>query len=329
MFHTYREIWRHSLFAAHKTLTVDQLACLPLVLPEVETVVLGEMFRDRDQVVNLCVQAGKEVLLVPAVSHLLAFSSRTELVDDLLMFSVQAPSLSAAQKVLKSAIDVLLSGLLSVVASPLMMLAYCIIRFDSPGPAIYKQERVGKDGKIFSVFKFRTMRIDEEEKSGPVLACEQDPRITRVGRFLRASRIDELPQLMNVLLGDMSFVGPRPERLCFVEQFESTTPGYRLRLNVKPGITGLAQIWGRYSTSVKDKLRLDLMYMTNYSLVLDLNIVVQTLRVVLLREGAEGVTWSGSIQPGLKLSGGPISVPPPTTLAAPKSAMALSASQLQ
>lgn len=315
----------HSWYLVHKILTVEQLACLPFVLPEVETVVLGEMFRDRDHVVSLCVQARKEVLLVPAVSHLLAFSSRTQLVDDLLMFSVQPPSLSAIQKVLKNTMDVLLSGVLSVLASPLMILAYCLIRLDSPGPAIYTQQRVGKDGKLFDVFKFRTMRIDAEEKSGPVLACERDPRVTMVGRYLRASRIDELPQLMNVLLGDMSFVGPRPERMCFVEQFERTTPSYRLRLDVKPGITGLAQVWGRYSTSVDDKLRLDLMYITNYSLILDLNIIMQTLRVVLLREGAEGVMSAAPIQPSVNLSPELLSLPPSTTLAPTKSALSLSA----
>ena len=106
---------------------------------------------------------------------------------------------------------------------------------------------------------------------------------------MRASRIDELPQLLNVLLGDMSFVGPRPERAFFVEQFERETPGYRLRLNVKPGITGLAQVWGKYSTEVKDKLRLDLMYIANYSPLLDITIMIQTLRVVLLRQQAEGI----------------------------------------
>lgn len=318
-----------SWYRVHKTLTVEQLARLPLVLPEVETVVLGEMFRDRDQVVNQCIQAGKEVLLVPAVSHLLAFSSRAQVVDDLLMLCVQPPSLTAAQKVLKDTIDILLSGLLSLLVCPLMIAAYCLIRLGSPGPAIYKQERVGRGGRSFSVFKFRTMQIDAEEKSGPVFACEQDPRVTRVGRFLRASRIDELPQLLNVLLGDMSFVGPRPERRCFVERFESTTPGYRLRLDVKPGITGLAQIWGRYSTSVEDKLRLDLMYMTNYSLILDLNIIIQTLRVVLLREGAEGVAPAQPIAPSVKPSPVPMSLRPPAALVSTKSALSLSASQPQ
>jgi lipopolysaccharide/colanic/teichoic acid biosynthesis glycosyltransferase len=176
--------------------------------------------------------------------------------------------------------------------SPLLLLAYVMIRLDSPGPVIYMQERVGQSGKIFNVFKFRSMRLDAEKHSGPVLACEQDPRITKIGQFLRASRIDELPQLLNVMLGEMSFVGPRPERLFFVEQFAAKNPNYLLRLNVKPGITGLAQIWGKYSTAAEDKLRLDLIYTANYSPILDLNIIIHTLRVVLLRANAEGIQHS-------------------------------------
>jgi exopolysaccharide biosynthesis polyprenyl glycosylphosphotransferase len=314
-------------YRVHKILTVCQLACLPSVLPEVDTVILGEMFRDRDQVVSQCAQAGKEVLLVPAVSQLLLFNSRTQLVDDLLMLSIEPPTLSAPQRALKNAIDLAVSVMLAVLTSPLMLLAYCIIRLDSSGPAIYRQERVGLNGKVFSVFKFRTMRLDAEKHSGPVLASEHDPRITRVGRFLRASRIDELPQLLNVIRGDMSFVGPRPERMFFVEQFTRQTPGYRLRLNVKPGITGLAQIWGKYSTSVEDKLRLDLLYTTNYSPILDLNIIIQTLRVVLLREGAEGVTtpsFGPSEPPVNPLS---ISLPRPTIVAPAKWKLSLFASQ--
>jgi lipopolysaccharide/colanic/teichoic acid biosynthesis glycosyltransferase len=167
-----------------------------------------------------------------------------------------------------------------------------MIRLDSPGPVIYKQERVGQGGKIFNVFKFRSMTLDAEKHSGPVLACEQDPRITKVGQFLRASRIDELPQLLNVMLGEMSFVGPRPERSFFVEQFAAKNPDYLLRLNVKPGITGLAQIWGKYSTAAEDKLRLDLIYTANYSPILDLNIIIHTLRVVLMRANAEGIQQS-------------------------------------
>ncbi len=279
----------HGWYRVHRYLQTGQLASLPALLPEVDTIAIGEGFADQNHVVSLCMQAGKEVLLVPAIAQLLLFSSRTQQVDDLLMFSVEPPTLSGPQKAIKRAMDVAFAGLLFLLVSPLLLLVGCLIRLDSKGPAIYRQERVGQKGKLFHIFKFRTMKVDAESHSGPVLASEQDPRITRVGRFLRASRIDELPQLLNVLLGDMSFVGPRPERAFFVEQFERETPGYRLRLNVKPGITGLAQVWGKYSTEVKDKLRLDLMYIANYSPLLDITIMIQTFRVVLLRQQAKGI----------------------------------------
>jgi len=280
--------WYH----VEKVLTVDQLAWLPSILPEVDTVAIGEMLEDKIHIFGLCIQAGKQVLVVPAVSELLLFNSRTQQIDDLLLFSVNPPTLSGPQRAIKRVFDLAVSAVLSVLVSPLLLLAYVMIRIDSPGPVIYMQERVGLGGKIFNVFKFRSMKLDAEEHSGPVLACEQDPRITKVGRFLRASRIDELPQLLNVMLGEMSFVGPRPERLVFVEQFAAKNPDYLLRLNVKPGITGLAQIWGKYSTAVEDKLRLDLIYTANYSPILDFNIILHTLRVVLLRANAEGIQQS-------------------------------------
>lgn len=279
-------------YRVDKVLTVDQLAWLPSVLPEVDTVAIGEMLEDKSHIFGLCVQAGKQVLVVPGVSELLLFSSRTQQIDDLLLFSVNPPTLSGPERAIKRAVDLAVSAVLSVLVSPLLLLAYVMIRLDSPGPVIYKQERVGQGGKIFSVFKFRSMKLDAEEHSGPVLACEQDSRITKVGKFLRASRIDELPQLLNVMLGEMSFVGPRPERLFFVEQFAAKNQNYLLRLNVKPGITGLAQIWGKYSTTAEDKLRLDLIYTSNYSPTLDLSIIIQTLRVVLLRANAEGIQQS-------------------------------------
>lgn len=284
-------------YRVDKVLTVDQLAWLPSVLPEVDTVAIGEMLEDKSHIFGLCVQAGKQVLVVPGVSELLLFSSRTQQIDDLLLFSVNPLTLSGPQRAIKRVFDLAVSAVLSVLVSPLLLLTYVMIRLDSPGPVIYKQERVGQGGKIFNVFKFRSMKLDAEKHSGPVLACEQDPRITRVGQFLRASRIDELPQLLNVMLGEMSFVGPRPERLFFVEQFAAKNPDYLLRLNVKPGITGLAQIWGKYSTAVEDKLRLDLIYTANYSPILDLNVIIHTLRVVLLRANAEGIQQSPDARP--------------------------------
>lgn len=279
-----------SWFRVERYLTADQITLLPSLLAEVDIVAVSGVLENKNQVVSTCVQAGKEVLLVPGVSELLLYSSRTEQIDDLLMFSVIPPVLSRGQEKIKRSMDLLVSSLLALLVSPLLVLVYFLISCDSPGPVIYRQERVGKDSKIFHVFKFRTMAVNAEKHSGPVLACEHDPRVTRIGRVLRACRIDELPQLLNVILGDMSFVGPRPERQFFIEGFAREIPGYLLRLNVKPGITGLAQIRGKYCSSAEDKVRLDLMYIANYSPMLDLKIISETVETVLRRLGAEGTT---------------------------------------
>jgi lipopolysaccharide/colanic/teichoic acid biosynthesis glycosyltransferase len=169
-----------------------------------------------------------------------------------------------------------------------MLLTALAIRLDSPGPILYRQERVGLGGGTFTVLKFRSMRTDAEAR-GPVWAAQRDPRVTRVGSFIRLTRIDELPQLLNVLRGEMSFIGPRPERPHFVEQLEQALPFYRDRALVKPGLTGWAQVNYPYGASVEDaraKLSYDLYYVKHRSLLLDLMILLATVRVVLFQRGA-------------------------------------------
>lgn len=163
------------------------------------------------------------------------------------------------------------------------------IKLDSPGPVIFKQKRVGENEKIFVLYKFRTMRNDAEKGSGAVWAKKNDPRVTRIGKFLRKTRLDELPQLFNVLKGDMSFVGPRPERPEFVEKLKEIIPYYSERHFVKPGVTGWAQVRYPYGASVEDaveKLRYDLFYIKNLSMFLDLYIVFETFKVVLFGRGS-------------------------------------------
>jgi len=163
------------------------------------------------------------------------------------------------------------------------------IRLETKGPIFFSQERVGENRKIFNLFKFRSMKADAEESSGPVWATDDDPRITRVGKIIRKLRIDELPQMWNVLKGEMSFVGPRPEREFFVKELEKKIPYYRERFTVKPGITGYAQILYPYGASEKDaleKLKYDLYYIKNISLILDLMVIFKTIKIVLLGRGA-------------------------------------------
>jgi sugar transferase (PEP-CTERM system associated) len=193
-----------------------------------------------------------------------------------------------AAKLVKRCFDIVVSTLILLFTLPLMLLTALLIVCDSPGPALYRQERVGLGGRPFTLFKFRSMRVDAENGVAQ-WAAAKDPRITLVGRIIRKLRVDELPQLFNVLRGDMSFVGPRPERPVFVQRFAQQIPFYIERHCVKPGITGWAQINYPYGASLEDarnKLAYDLYYVKNQGLFLDLVIVVQTLRVVLWADGA-------------------------------------------
>ena len=189
----------------------------------------------------------------------------------------------------KRSCDICVSLALLLLTLPLMLVTALLIRIDSPGPVLYRQQRVGMHGKPFTLLKFRSMTIDAEEGGNPRWASQQDPRITRVGSFIRPMRIDELPQLLNVLRGEMSMIGPRPERPHFVEQLAKIIPFYRERSYVKPGITGWAQVNYPYGASVEDarqKLAYDLYYVKNRGFLLDLLILLATIRVILFREGA-------------------------------------------
>lgn len=189
---------------------------------------------------------------------------------------------------MKRILDLCAAFILLVCTSPIMLLAALAVRLESPGPVIYSQRRVGLFGKTFTVFKFRSMRNDAE-KNGAVWAMKSDPRVTKVGKFIRKTRIDELPQLWNVLKGEMSLIGPRPERPEFVEELEKEIPFYSLRHAVKPGVTGWAQVCYPYGSSVDDsrrKLEYDLYYAKNMSLLLDIKIVLKTIGVILFPKGA-------------------------------------------
>lgn len=189
---------------------------------------------------------------------------------------------------LKRALDVLISLLLLILTAPIMLITAIVVRLESPGPVIYKQDRVGLFEKEFTVYKFRSMRADAE-KNGAVWASAQDARVTKFGKFIRKVRIDELPQIWNILKGDMSFIGPRPERMAFVTKLKETIPYYSLRHTVKPGLTGWAQVCYPYGASEEDarrKLEYDLYYIKNMSILLDINIVFKTVGVVLFPKGA-------------------------------------------
>ena len=193
-----------------------------------------------------------------------------------------------ARQIAKRAFDILCSSILLLLASPVMLLTILAIKLDSPGPIIYRQERVGLGGRIFMCLKFRSMRTDAEKDGVARWAAKNDSRVTRIGAFIRKTRIDELPQLLSVLKGEMSLVGPRPERPSFVAQLKEQIPFYDVRHSVKPGVTGWAQVRYSYGASLEDarrKHQFDLYYVKNNSLFLDLLVLVETVSVVLFREG--------------------------------------------
>lgn len=185
----------------------------------------------------------------------------------------------------KRVFDVVLSSIGLIVAIPLMVIIGIAIKLDTKGPIFYCQERVGKNGKVYTLYKLRSMHENAEE-NGAQWAEEDDPRVTKVGRFIRKTRLDELPQLFNVLKGDMSLVGPRPERPVFTYQFNEEIPGFINRLQVKPGLTGLAQVNGGYELGPAEKLEYDLYYIENRSIWMDIKIILKTIKVVLSGKGA-------------------------------------------
>lgn len=240
------------------------------------------------KLVVTCLEAGRDVYLVPELYDVMLTGARVTELEGLPVLRVEDIRMSASQALLKRTVDIGAASFVLLVAGPFLVLIALLVRLSSPGPIFYLQERVGLRGRSFRLLKFRTMIDDAEKETGPVLAQASDPRITRVGRMLRATRLDELPQLLNVLKGEMSLVGPRPERPVFVDEYIRANPAYHYRHLVKPGLTGMAQVYGRYTTQPEDKLRYDLYYIRNYSLLLDLKILLHTIPVVLTPSAARG-----------------------------------------
>ncbi|MCL2402687.1 MAG: sugar transferase [Coriobacteriia bacterium] len=215
------------------------------------------------------------------------FIGRTHsIIGDIPLMRIVSGSTPRYQRMIKRGVDLLAALVLFVVTLPLILITAFLILITDGRPVFYKQQRVGRGQTLFWIYKFRTMVKNAEELSGPVLASEDDPRITKIGLSLRKFRIDELPQIINIIRSEMSFVGPRPERPEFVEQYQKEIPGYSERFRIKPGVTGLAQTNGGYATTPDRKLKYDLMYLYHQSLMLDAQILVETVKVVLSRRGA-------------------------------------------
>lgn len=256
--------------------------------PPCELVVVGPSVGDgmRRRIATLAAQAGKMVAVAPDPFLLAVHRASVTQTGDVAMLILRPQGLTAGQAVVKQAMDFALSAILFVPFVIIAGLAGLVIWTTDGRPILYSQERVGQGGRSFRMWKLRTMIPSAEATTGPVLAGPQDPRVTRVGALLRRYHIDELPQIWNVLRGDMSLVGPRPERMTFVNRFMSEVDGYAQRFTVKPGITGFAQVAGRYATTARDKLAFDLLYIQRYNPLLDLQLLVRTIAHI----GSEG--WS-------------------------------------
>ena len=262
---------------------------LPRLLSEhaVGEIVLLSPLSWRDQLVDRLLREGRRprVSVVPSVYDILVGRISTGKIHDVPLVEVVKNPRDDLAYLAKRATDFVVAAVLSLVSLPLMAMTAVFVKLGSSGPVFYRQRRVGQGGAEFTIWKFRTMADGAEAASGPILARTGDHRITPIGRLLRATRIDELPQLWNVLNGTMSLIGPRPERPEFVARYAAEIPGYLERFQVKPGLTGLAQVNGEYHTSPAYKLKYDLAYIYNYSLVLDLKIMAETIKVMVTRRG--------------------------------------------
>lgn len=274
----------------------NELSKIEKLIDEYDGVIIGDMpSHERNQIIKYCFHTGKRSYSVPKISDILLRSSdELNLFDTPLLLSRNL-GLSIEQQWIKRCEDIIVSITMLILFSPVFLLACIGIKVSDGGPIFYKQERLTKAGKVFLIYKFRTMVIDAEKMSGPVLASEKDPRVIPVGRLLRATRMDEIPQIFNILKGDMSVVGPRPERPSIAKDIIKEIPEFDYRLKVKAGLTGYAQVYGKYNTTSYDKLKQDLTYIRNYSLFLDLKLIIMTPKIMLMKESTEGIILDNNI----------------------------------
>ena len=237
------------------------------------------------EIMLMCIDQRKAVYLAPEVMEISLISTEVVHFDDMPLLLMDSFSLSFEQRFFKRAFDLAASILSMPILLPFFAIIAALIKLTSPGGVFYRQERVTAGGRIYSILKFRTMYDGAELETGPTLSYDGDERVTALGKFLRRYRIDELPQLFNVIKGDMSLVGPRSERPYFVEQYIKNIDGYEMRNAVRAGITGYAQIFGKYGTPAEHKLTYDLIYIKNYSLLLDIKLIMQTISVI-FRKGS-------------------------------------------
>lgn len=243
----------------------------------------------RNDIVKYCIANGKVAYVKPKISDTIIRGSRTIQILNTPVYRCARAGNAFLYLFVKRIIDIVFSLAAIIISSPFMLITAAAIKLYDRGPVFYKQERYTKDKKIFKVIKFRSMKVDAEKDGVARLASEHDDRITPVGRIIRKLRIDELPQIFNILSGSMSVVGPRPERPEIFEQYEKVMPEFALRLQVKAGLTGYAQVYGKYNTPPYDKVQMDLLYIANQSIIQDIKLMMLTFKIIFVPESTEGV----------------------------------------
>lgn len=282
---------RRDKYAIYDAINVNEgIEAVAAKMKDFQTVIIGDISAvERNDVLKYCYANGIRAYVVPKISDILLMGSdRIHIFDTPFMLS-KGYTLSFDQLLAKRILDLIVVIPALIIASPVMILAAIAIKLYDKGPVFYKQVRLTKDDKEFKIYKFRSMIVDAEGDGVAKLAKENDDRITPVGHFIRATRIDELPQLFNILKGEMSFVGPRPERPEIAKEYCKEIPEFSFRTKVKAGLTGYAQVYGKYNTTPYDKLKLDLFYISNYSLWTDIKLILMTIKIVFKKEATEGV----------------------------------------
>lgn len=246
----------------------------------------------RNKLLKFCYSKGVRVYIMPKIPDIMVQGSDKLNLFDTPILLVREYAMTIEQRFVKRTIDIICAIILIVAASPIMLITAALIKLYDGGPILYKQIRCTRDMREFTILKFRSMLVDAEKDGVARLASKNDGRITPVGRFIRKVRIDELPQLFNILSGDMSFIGPRPERPEIIKQYQGEMPEFTFRTKVKAGLAGYAQVYGKYNTTPYDKLKLDLFYIENYSVWLDLKLMLLTFKILFVPESTEGVDES-------------------------------------
>ena len=283
---------RRDKYAVREIISADDdMATIKAAISRHDAVLLNDVKDEkRNTVLKYCHLVGIRTYVVPKISDIIMEGSWNVNLFDTPLKLVSPPHLSLPQRFAKRTLDIILCLIAMIPGAPIMLIIALAIKIEDGGPIFYRQKRVTKGGRVFEILKFRSMVVDAERGgyNMTMRANGHDPRITKVGSVIRALRIDELPQILNILKGDMSIVGPRPERVENVEEYAKMMPEWHLREAVKGGLTGYAQVFGRYNTSPLDKAKMDLMYIENYSFFLDIKLIFLTVRILFSKEATEG-----------------------------------------